>query len=91
MIVTEIEDCGSGKRKVYLDGQPAFVTARRGVILGDIHVTGREAHAGKAYREGRSAVVELAHQILRLDSFNDFERGIYFNVAPISGGRPTAS
>ena len=70
------------------DGQPAFVTARRGVILGDIQVTGREAHAGKAYREGRSAVVELAHQILRLDSFNDFERGIYFNVAPISGGRP---
>ena len=28
MIVTEIEDCGSGKRKVYLDGQPAFVLYR---------------------------------------------------------------
>ena len=29
MIVTEIEDCGSGKRKVYLDGQPAFVLIQR--------------------------------------------------------------
>ena len=70
------------------EGHPAFVTARRGVILGAIDVTGREAHAGKAYREGRSAVLELAHQIIRLYSFNDEERGICFNVAPISGGRP---
>lgn len=69
-------------------GKTRFVTARRGVILGDIQVTGREAHAGKAYLEGRSAVLELAHQIIRLYSFNDLERGIYYNVAPISGGRP---
>lgn len=69
-------------------GRPCFVTARRGVILGSIQVEGREAHAGKAYLEGRSAVLELAHQIVRLYGFNDYERGIYFNVAPISGGRP---
>lgn len=70
------------------DGNIHIVTARRGVILGDIRVQGREAHAGKAYLEGRSAVLELAHQIIRLYSFNDMERGIYYNVAPISGGRP---
>ena len=70
------------------EGRPAFVTARRGVILGEIQVEGKEAHAGGAYLEGRSAVLELAHQIIRLYSFNDLERGIYFNVAPISGGRP---
>ena len=70
------------------DGQPCFVTSRRGVILGAIGVEGREAHAGKAYLEGRSAVLELAHQIIRLYSFNDYEKGIYYNVAPISGGRP---
>lgn len=70
------------------DGKIRLVTARRGVILGDIQVTGREAHAGKAYLEGRSAVLELAHQIIRLYGFNDPERGIYYNVAPISGGRP---
>lgn len=70
------------------EGDPCFVTARRGVILGSIDVTGREAHAGKAYGAGRSAVLELAHQIIRLYGFNDLERGICFNVAPISGGRP---
>lgn len=69
-------------------GKVNFVTARRGVILGDIQVQGREAHAGAAYLEGRSAVLELAHQIIRLYSFNDMEKGIYYNVAPISGGRP---
>ncbi len=65
-----------------------FITSRKGVILGSIEVTGREAHAGKDYLSGRSAVLELAHQIVRLYSFNDYERGIFFNVAPISGGRP---
>ena len=70
------------------DGRPCFITSRKGVILGSIEVEGKEAHAGKAYLEGRSAVLELAHQIIRLYSFNDYERGIYFNVAPISGGRP---
>ncbi len=65
-----------------------FVTARRGVILGSIQVEGREAHAGKAYLEGRSAVLELAHQIIRLYGFNDLDKKIYYNVAPISGGRP---
>lgn len=58
------------------------------MILGTVDVAGREAHAGKAYLEGRSAVLELAHQIIRLYSFNDYEKGIYYNVAPISGGRP---
>ena len=73
----------------FLDGEETcFVTSRRGVILGDIDVTGKEAHAGLDYLEGHSATHELAHQIVRLYTFNDFEKGIYYNVAPISGGRP---
>lgn len=67
---------------------PGFVTARRGVILGSLDIEGKEAHAGAHYLEGRSAVKELAHQILRLYSFNDMEKKIYYNVSPISGGRP---
>lgn len=70
------------------NGRIQLVTSRKGVILGDIRVRGKEAHAGNAYLEGRSAVLELAHQIIRLYSFNDMEKGIYYNVAPISGGRP---
>ena len=73
----------------YLDGEETcFVTSRRGVILGDIDVIGKEAHAGLDYLSGHSATHELAHQIVRLYSFNELEKGIYYNVAPISGGRP---
>ncbi len=70
------------------DGQIGFVTARRGVILGSMDVKGKEAHAGAAYLEGHSAIHELAYKILEYYDFNDFDRQIYYNVAPISGGRP---
>lgn len=64
------------------------VNERRGVILGELDIKGVEAHAGGAYLEGHSANKELAHKILKLYSFNDYERQIYYNAAPISGGRP---
>ena len=64
------------------------VSQRKGVILGALDIKGVEAHAGGAYMAGHSAVKELAHKILKLYSFNDYDREIYYNVAPISGGRP---
>ena len=30
----------------------------------------------------------MAHKIIEFYGFNDYEKGIYYNVAPISGGRP---
>lgn len=65
-----------------------IITARKGVILGEMNITGKEAHAGAAYLDGRSAVLELAHKIIDLYSFNDYENEIYYNVSPIEGGRP---
>ena len=65
-----------------------IVSERRGVILGALDIKGVEAHAGAAYMQGHSAIKELAHKILKYYSFNDYEREIYYNVAPISGGRP---
>ena len=65
-----------------------IVTQRDGVILGALDIKGVEAHAGGAYMDGHSAVKELAHKILKYYGFNDYEREIYYNVAPISGGRP---
>ncbi len=64
------------------------VNERRGVILGELDIKGVEAHAGGAYLDGHSANKELAHKILKLYSFNDYDRQIYYNAAPISGGRP---
>lgn len=70
------------------DGVVELITARKGVILGAMDIKGVEAHAGSAYLEGHSAVKELAHKILELYSFNDYEKGVFYNAAPVSGGRP---
>lgn len=70
------------------DGAIQVLTSRQGVILGNLDITGTEAHAGCDYSKGHSANKELAHKILELYSFNDDEKGIYYNAAPVSGGRP---
>lgn len=70
------------------NGVMQIITARKGVILGEMNITGKEAHAGAAYLDGKSAVLELAHKIIDLYSFNDCENEIYYNVSPIEGGRP---
>ena len=70
------------------DGAIAIVTSRQGVILGNLDIIGVEAHAGGAYSQGHSANQELAYKILELYSFNDDEKGVYYNAAPVSGGRP---
>ena len=62
------------------------VTARKGVGRFSLDVAGVGSHAGSAYQDGASAVVELAHQILRLHAMVDLSRGVTLNVAPIGGG-----
>ena len=64
----------------------ACVTARKGVGRFTLRVEGRGAHAGGAFQEGASAVVELAHQIQAIHAMVDLERGITLNVAPVWGG-----
>jgi glutamate carboxypeptidase len=61
-------------------------TARKGVGMFRIRVTGRAAHAGSDPAAGASAVVELARQILALHALNCPETGTSVNVAPIQGG-----
>jgi glutamate carboxypeptidase len=61
-------------------------TARKGVGLYEIMIEGRAAHAGVAPQDGRSALVELAHQILWLHSLNDPATGTTVNVGAADGG-----
>ena len=61
-------------------------TARKGLGRFRLTVTGRAAHAGTNRAEGRSAIEELAHQILRLHALTDNERGISVNVGVVRGG-----
>jgi glutamate carboxypeptidase len=61
-------------------------TARKGVGEAEIIVHGRASHAGLAPQEGVNAVHELAHQIARLQSWNDLRRGISVNADLVEGG-----
>ncbi|MGV9910524.1 2-dehydropantoate 2-reductase [Streptomyces tendae] len=64
----------------------AIKTARKGVGLFTLTVTGSEAHAGLDPTAGASAVDELARQILRLTELRDHAAGTSLNVGVIEGG-----
>ncbi len=61
-------------------------TARKGVGGFTIRAVGRAAHAGLDPRQGINAIVELAHQTLRLNELTDYESGTTINVGVINGG-----
>ncbi len=61
-------------------------TARKGVGRFRLDIEGRAAHAGVAPEQGRSAVLELAHQILRLEELQSRPLGTSINVGRIDGG-----
>jgi glutamate carboxypeptidase len=61
-------------------------TGRKGVGEFELIVRGRPAHAGNDPRAGISAVTELAHQILAINSMSDYERGTTLNVGVVRGG-----
>ncbi|WP_337173407.1 M20 family metallopeptidase [Paludisphaera sp.] len=61
-------------------------TARKGVGRFAVEVEGRAAHAGVAPELGASAVVELAHQILKIHALNDPAAGTTVNVGTVAGG-----
>jgi glutamate carboxypeptidase len=61
-------------------------TARKGVGDYNIRVRGRASHAGVDFEKGRSAIVELARQILEVTKFTDTRRGITVNPGVVQGG-----
>ena len=61
-------------------------TARKGLGVFTLTVSGRAAHAGTHREEGVSAIEELAHQIRALHALNDKVRGLSVNVGVVRGG-----
>ena len=62
------------------------VTSRKGVGRFVLTVKGRASHAGVRHEDGRSAILEMAKQILRIEGKTDYARGITCNVGLVSGG-----
>lgn len=67
-------------------GDGHLKTARKGLGRFTLSVTGRAAHAGTNPRDGSSAVIELARQVLALHELNDERRGVSVNVGVVAGG-----
>lgn len=65
------------------------VTARKGTGMLRLKVQGRPAHAGVDHQKGRSAIREMAHQVLALEAMTDYARGVTVSVGTISGGTVT--
>lgn len=61
-------------------------TARKGVGDYKITVHGRAAHSGVDFSNGASAIIELARQIERIQSFTDLKRGLTVNPGVVCGG-----
>jgi glutamate carboxypeptidase len=61
-------------------------TSRKGVGDITIRVRGRASHSGVDFEKGRSAIVELARQLLEIVKFTDLSRGITVNPGVIQGG-----
>jgi glutamate carboxypeptidase len=59
---------------------------RKGVGIYRLDVEGVASHAGADPEKGRSAVFELAHQIVDLQTLNDPARGTTVNVGVVRGG-----
>lgn len=65
------------------------VSARKGCGRYKVEVWGRAAHAGVEPHLGRNAILELAHQVLKLQALNGTIPGVSVNVGIISGGERT--
>lgn len=64
----------------------ALKTARKGVGSYEVAVTGIASHSGVDFEKGQSAIVELAHQITKIEKFTELKRGLTVNPGLISGG-----
>lgn len=102
MLWTTDEEIGSGTSRELIEQQArgcdavlvlepalpggAAKTSRKG--CGEFHLTvrGVSAHAGIDPSKGASAILELAHQIVRLQALQDLARGVSVNVGVVRGG-----
>ena len=64
----------------------ALVDARKGSGNFALILKGRAAHVGRAFHDGRSAVLAAAEAALALDALNGKREGVTFNVGAIDGG-----
>jgi glutamate carboxypeptidase len=70
-------------------GRPGngVVTGRKGGVFMKMEVTGKAAHSGANFKDGVSAIEELARKITLLHGVTDLDKGTTVNVGLVSGGQ----
>ena len=63
-----------------------LITGRWAIQRFIVRAHGRPAHAGATLGAGRSAVREIAQQIVRIEEMSDPERHVTLSVGLVSGG-----
>ncbi len=63
-----------------------IVTGRRGIGRYTLTARGRAAHSGTNHAAGRSAIREMAAQVLAIEAMTDRAAGVTLNVGTIRGG-----
>jgi glutamate carboxypeptidase len=66
----------------------ALAGARKGSGNYAMIIGGRAAHVGRAFTDGRSAIVAAAEAVLRLNDLNGAREGVTINVGAVDGGAP---
>lgn len=69
-----------------MSAEGAFAKNRRGSGKFTLIATGKAAHVGRAFHEGRNAICYLAEVILAIHALNDKKEGVTINVGKIAGG-----
>jgi glutamate carboxypeptidase len=64
----------------------ALVDARKGSANYHLAISGRAAHVGRAFNDGRNAVIAAADAATALNALNGKRDGVTFNVGSIDGG-----
>lgn len=59
---------------------------RRGCWRFSIETFGRGCHVGNDPQNGRSAILEMAHKIIKIEALSDLSKGYNVNVGVIEGG-----
>jgi glutamate carboxypeptidase len=80
------------RARIVLNSEPArvtgnVVTGRKGGIFMTMRITGKAAHSGVHFRDGISAISELARKIAAIDALTDLDREITLNVGLVKGGQ----
>jgi len=101
-LITSDEEVGSGTARPFIEAEARRSSAtlvvepasadgsvkawRKGWGQFTLTITGRPAHSGSDHAAGVSAIVEAAHQILRIQELHDPAQGVTLNVGTIHGG-----